>query len=80
MAETERMQDIWRLRVACWVSKLTRAQAHAHTQKYLIRIASHSNNSLVKAPLCYVTRILPILFKYMFLFLTKCTISVKTQL
>ena len=40
MVEPERTHKIWRLRVACWIIKLTRAQAHAracaptHTQTH----------------------------------------------
>ena len=36
VVEKARLQmTIWR-RVACWISKATRAQAHTHTQKYII--------------------------------------------
>ena len=29
LVEPERTQTIWRMRIACWVRKATRAQAHA---------------------------------------------------
>ena len=63
MVEPERTQTIWRLRVACWLSKPTRAQAHtracapthAHT---VVRDTYCSffcgNNGFVNAPHCYI--------------------------
>ena len=32
MVEPERRQTVWRMRVACWINKATRAQAQASTQ------------------------------------------------
>ena len=32
MVEPEGPQIIWRMRVACWISKATRAQAHARAR------------------------------------------------
>ena len=71
IVEEERAQTISRLRVAYWISKPTRAQAHAHarappsphTQKYVLLIAFHHDNySLVNEPQCYITHILPRLY------------------
>ena len=57
--EPERPQTtIWRMRVACWISKAT------HTHKYVIYISHfHSNNGYVNAPQCYFIRTLPVLFE-----------------
>ena len=68
---------IWRMRVACWIRKVTRAQAqarareptptrtysptHADTQKYVIVLLFHANNNFVNAPHCYVARALRVL-------------------
>jgi hypothetical protein len=35
MVNPERRQTIWRICVACWISKATRTLAHAHTEKYI---------------------------------------------
>ena len=32
MVEPERPETIWRMRVACWINKATRAQAHTRTR------------------------------------------------
>jgi hypothetical protein len=74
MMEPERPHTgLWR-RVACWISKATRAQeqasapaptstrtnAHAHRNMSDL-LYFHSYNSFANAPLCYVTRTLPVL-------------------
>ena len=75
MAEPDRTQRKWRLRVAYWISNLTRAQAQAralatthtpthgrtHAQKYVTRIGFHGNNGFVNAPQRCVTRTLRVL-------------------
>ena len=61
MVQPERTQTIWRLRVAYWIGKLTRAQVHArahapthrnarcHPQKHVTFIAFHGNSGSVNA-------------------------------
>ena len=59
---------LWRIRVACWISKATCTHAHAHAQplghkhtcarahtdKYVILIAFPRQQQFAKAPQCYV--------------------------
>ena len=66
---------IWHIRVACWISKATRAYAHAHvhapghpharyhahTQKYIILIVFPWQQWLANAPHCYIIRTLAVL-------------------
>ena len=74
MMEPERPHTgLWR-RVACWISKATRAQAqdsapaptstrtnvHAH-RNISDLLHFHSYDDFANAPLCYVTRTLPVL-------------------
>jgi hypothetical protein len=58
VVEPERLQTIWRTRVACWINKATRAQAHArasapiptHTQMHaLTRPPAHTHTHTHKA-------------------------------
>ena len=37
LVESERPQTIWRMRVACWISKATRAKAHALARASTLR-------------------------------------------
>jgi hypothetical protein len=77
MVEPERQQvATWR-RLARWISKATRVQAHflvctpthaqthttthTHNMKYLLIF--HSNNGFVNASQCYVIHTLPVLFR-----------------
>jgi hypothetical protein len=58
---------IWRIRVACWISKTTRTHAcaltHTHTDKYAIFITFfYGNNCSANAPWWYVIHTLPVLF------------------
>ena len=51
---------IWRIRVACWISKATCTHAHAHahalahTHKYVIFIAFPRQQWFANAPQCFV--------------------------
>ena len=47
---------MWRMRVACWISRATRACIHActNTQQY-------GNSGFLNAPECHVVRRLPVL-------------------
>ena len=58
MVEPEKTRIIWRVRVAYWVSKPTRA----HTHRNVILIGFHGNNGYVNAPQYYVIRTLPVLY------------------
>ena len=66
--EPEGTQRIWRLRVAYWISKLTRASTRTDERvrkdtnmQYLLLF--HDGSGLVKALQSYVTRTLPILLQ-----------------
>jgi hypothetical protein len=48
----ERPQTIWRMHVACWISKTTRAHRYTHTQYYLLLF--HGNSGFVNTSECYV--------------------------
>ena len=76
--EPEKPQmTIWRVSVACWISKATPAQAHfqplrthTHTRtrplthrNVLYLLLFHSNNGYVNAPQCYVVRTLAVSFR-----------------
>ena len=72
MVEPERLQlAIWR-RVAWWINKATRSQAHAwarippppptHTEICKTFFFPHCHTGFVNAPVCYVTRTLPVLY------------------
>jgi len=47
---------IWRMRIACWVIKVT----NTHSD-YVILIDFHCNNGYTKAAHCYVLRTVPVL-------------------
>ena len=67
---------IWRVRVACWISKDKRAKAHARTcaptptqtharwflptRKRTQKLLFHRKICFVNAPRCYVLRVLPL--------------------
>ena len=53
---------IWRIRVACWISKAICTYAHAYTEQYVI-LLFHSNSGFVNAPQCHV--ILPVLLIFL---------------
>ena len=69
---------IWRVRVACWISKATRlhirthpgshthactrVRTHTHWEQYALLIAFPRQQWFRKAHHCYVIRILPVLF------------------
>ena len=73
LVEPGRPQTIWRMRVACWMCKATRAQAHgrapththvlthACTHKYVRLAAFPGQQYFVNAPRYYVMRTLPFL-------------------
>jgi hypothetical protein len=48
---------IWRMRIACWVQKVTNTRSER-----VIHIVFHNNNGSTNTPRCYVTRTLPVLF------------------
>jgi hypothetical protein len=69
MVQPEGPQPIWRIRVACWISKATRAKARAHTSTYTrararTRTHTHTEHIILdafprqkffaNAPQCYV--------------------------
>jgi hypothetical protein len=51
---------VWRMRVACWITKATRT--HAHTHKIVI-LLFHGDSGYANAPHCYVIRTFPVLFR-----------------
>jgi hypothetical protein len=57
MAEPDRLQMTWRMRIACWITKATHAHTHTHTHshtqnmKYLL---FDNNNGDANATLWYV--------------------------
>ena len=60
---------IWRIRVACWISKATctrpsaRARTHTHTNTWY-SLLFRSKSGYVNAPHCYVIRTLPLLMYF----------------
>ena len=61
----------WRVRVACWISRVTRAQAHAHAPTRLLSLShthAHTHREMwysllfVTSPQRYVIRTLPVFF------------------
>ena len=70
---------IWRIRVACWMSKATCTHLHAHSHApghtharthahlFIYLLFFHGNNAFVNAPQCYVIRTLPVLLIFWFI-------------
>jgi hypothetical protein len=56
----------WRMRLACFITKTT----HAHSE-YVKLVLFHRNNGCMKAPKCYVVRVL-LDINFMFMFLVFC--------
>jgi len=57
MVQPDRAQiTVWRMRIACWISKAT----DTHSE-YVILLLFHRNNGYANAPQCYVKRELPAL-------------------
>ena len=58
MADPQRPQTIWRMRVPRWISTVTRAKAGASAHA---TTSTHSTHALIPAPQCYFLRTLPVL-------------------
>jgi len=53
---------IWRMRIACWITKATHTHTHTHTQNMQYLLLFYYNNGRTNAPQCYVIRTAPVLF------------------
>jgi hypothetical protein len=68
VVEPERPQvAIWRMRVECWISKATRAQAHASARAPTLTHAGVlflGSSGFGNAPQCCIIRTLPVLLTF----------------
>jgi len=68
VARTGPRMTVWRMCIACWISKATNMHARTHTHTHRLcntHCFIHFNNGSTNAPHCYVTRTLRVwLVKY----------------
>jgi hypothetical protein len=65
---------IWRIRVACWISKTTCTHARAHTQICNTYWLFHGSSGYVNAPQYYVIHTLSVLLFFSVIFATAASI------
>jgi len=56
-------KTMWRMRIACWITKATHKHTHTFTHNMSCLLLFHCNNGYANALLCYVLLTLPALFK-----------------